>query len=89
LAAGDNDSLWLSPTRNQVRLPTYARLDLRGSRTFTAGSSRLTLFVEIMNALGRRNIGQANGSIRTSLEAVGYVEKLIPFVPSAGVLIEF
>jgi hypothetical protein len=53
------------------------------------GRGRLTLFVELMNALGRRNIGQADGTIRPNLEAVGYVEKLIPFVPSAGVLIEF
>jgi hypothetical protein len=89
LEAGGNDTLWLSSLRNQVRLPTYARLDLRGSRTFGMGRGRLTLFVEIMNALGRRNIGQADGNIRPNLEAVGYVEKLIPFVPSAGMLIEF
>ena len=87
--ARGNDTLWLSSMRNDVRLPTYARLDLRGSRTFTMGRGRLTLFVEIMNALGRRNVGQADGTIRPNLEAVGYVEKLIPFVPSAGVLIEF
>ena len=87
--ADANDMLWLSSMRNRVRLPTYARLDLRGSRTFTMGPGRLTLFVEIMNALGRRNIGQADGVVRPSLEAVGFVEKLIPFVPSAGVLIEF
>jgi hypothetical protein len=85
----ENDTLWLSSLRNQVRLPTYARLDLRGSRTFTMGRGRLTLFVEIMNALGRRNIGQADGTIRPNLQAAGYVEKLIPFVPSAGMLIEF
>ena len=83
------EGLWLSTERNRVRLPVYSRLDLRANRTFTFERHRLTLFVEIMNTLGRRNIGQADGSIRPSLEAVGFAERLIPFVPSAGVLIEF
>jgi hypothetical protein len=42
-----------------------------------------------MNVLRRRNYGQAEGSIRPTLEAVGFLEELIPFVPSAGLLIEF
>ena len=83
------DGIWLAEDRNRVRLPVYARLDLRANRTFTFHRSRLTLFVEVMNALGRRNVGQSDGAIRPSLEAVGYGERLIPFVPSAGFLIEF
>ena len=79
----------LGAERNRVRLPRYARLDLRAKRTFTFDRRRLTLFVEVMNALGRENVGQADGSIRANLEAVGYAERLIPFVPSAGFLIEF
>ena len=42
-----------------------------------------------MNLWGRRNFGQADGSVRANLQAVGFVERLIPFVPSAGFLIEF
>jgi hypothetical protein len=42
-----------------------------------------------MNALGRENIGQSDGSIRANREVVSYAETLIPFVPSAGFLIEF
>ena len=88
--AGTPDALRLSSLRNQVRLPFYARLDLRANRTFTFQRSRLTLFAEIMNVLGRRNGGQSDGSIRsTTLEAVGYVERLLPRVPSAGILFEF
>jgi hypothetical protein len=83
------DTLYLGTERNRVRLPRYARLDLRATRTFTFDRRRLTLFVEIMNALGRENVGQADGAIRANLEAVGYAERLIPFVPSAGFLIEF
>ncbi len=86
---GTTAALRLSALRNQVRLPVYARLDLRGSRTFTFERHRLTLFLEVMNALGRRNLGQTDGSIRTNLDAINYIEKLLPVVPSAGILIEF
>lgn len=87
--AGTTDALRLSEARNQVRLPWYVRLDLRANRTFTFSQRRLTLFVEVINALGRRNLGMADGFSRSSLEAVFYTERLIPRVPSAGFLIEF
>jgi hypothetical protein len=86
---GTPDALKLSDARNQVRLPWYVRLDLRANRTFTFARRRLTLFAEVVNVLGRRNLGQADGFSRTSLEAVFFTEKLIPRVPSAGFLIEF
>jgi hypothetical protein len=87
--AGSPDALWLSDARNRVRLPWYVRLDLRANRTFTFAQRRLTLFAEVVNVLGRRNLGQADGFSRTSLEAVFFTEKLVPRVPSAGFLIEF
>ena len=70
-------------------MPPYARLDLNASRTFTFNRSRLTLFVEIMNATGHENFGPADGAIRAGNAAVGYTEHLIPFLPSAGLLVEF
>ena len=45
--------------------------------------------VEVMNLLGRDNLRQVDGSIRLNLDAVGYVDRLLPRVPSAGVLFEF
>ena len=86
---GTPDALRLSALRNQVRLPVYARLDVRANRTFTFERSRLTLFVEVMNLLNRRNLRQTDGSVRADLEAVGFVDRLLPRVPSAGVLFEF
>jgi hypothetical protein len=83
------DALRLAAARNLVRLPLYARLDLRVSRTFAVDGRPLTLVVEVLNALGRRNLGPADGSIRESLEASGYVERMIPFVPSAGLVVAF
>lgn len=87
--AGTPEALRLSKTRNEVRLPYYARLDLRANRTFTFDRRRLTLFIEVMNLAGRRNYGQADGSVRSNFETSGFVERLIPFVPSMGILIEF
>ena len=86
---GEPEAMRLSSVRNTVRLPFYSRLDVRATRTFTFDARRLTLFVEIMNVLARDNYGQADGSIRPDLQAVGYLERLIPFVPSAGILFEF
>jgi hypothetical protein len=83
------DDLRLSVLRNQVRLPVYVRLDVRANRTFTFQRSRLTLFVEVMNLIGRQNLRQTDGSIRTNLDAIGYTDRLLPRVPSAGLLFEF
>jgi hypothetical protein len=83
------DGLRLSHARNRVRLPTYARLDARLTRTFTFARHRMTLFVEVMNVLNRRNVGPADASVRRSLEVTGFAERLIPRVPSAGLLVEF
>ena len=87
--SGSPDDLHLSSGRNQVRVPTYARLDLRADRTFTFDHGRLTLFVEVMNVLGRQNVRRSDGSIALDGRVSGFVEREIPFVPSAGLLIEF
>ena len=81
--------LRLSSLRNRVRLPTYARLDVRATRTFTFSRRRLTLFVEVMNVLDRENVGPADPSVRASLQVTGFAERLIPRVPSVGFVVEF
>ena len=79
----------LSDVKNRVRLPVYARLDLRATRTFTSERRRITLFVEATNVFDRTNVRQTDATVRPNLEVVGLAERLIPFVPSAGILIEF
>ena len=81
---------YVSTTRNELRLPPYARLDLRLNRTFNRPSSRITLFVEFMNVLNRENVRFTPPGVngRTG-QAFGLFESMIPFVPSAGVLVEF
>jgi outer membrane receptor protein involved in Fe transport len=84
------DRYFLSTERNRLRLPVYSRLDVRANRTFDIGSRRLTLFVEVLNVLGHDNLRASSPgiNIRTG-EAFGLLQSMIPFVPSAGVLIEF
>jgi len=76
--------------RNNVRLPSYARLDLRANRTFSWAHRRLTLFAEVINVLNRENVRYRPPSVDTRTGRVGRMfETLIPVLPSAGVLIEF
>jgi len=86
---GTIDDLFVSDTRNQVRLPTYLRIDARANRTYTFDHRRLTLFLEVINLTGRRNLGVADGFVRSNFQALSYTEKLIPWLPSIGMLIEF
>jgi hypothetical protein len=84
------DAFFVGSTRNTVRVPLYSRLDVRANRTFNWQSKRLTLFVEVMNLLGRDNVRyeQPGVDVRTR-QAFGLFNSMIPRVPSAGVLIEF
>jgi hypothetical protein len=42
-----------------------------------------------MNVLDRENVGPADPSVRASLQVIGFAERLIPRVPSAGFVVEF
>ena len=87
---GSTDDLSLGPDRNLVRLPAYVRLDMRANRTFTLERRRVTLFIELVNVTHRRNLGQRPGHVSgQGFQALNYTEKLLPFLPSAGVLVEF
>jgi len=84
------DLVALGDERNRVRLSDYVRLDLRANRTFDVPHGRATLFLEVLNATGRRN--------QRALEQPFYLpsgivpeptEDLLPLVPSAGLRFEF
>jgi hypothetical protein len=81
---------FVSSTRNDVRVPTYSRIDLRANRAFNWSRKRLTLFAEVMNVLNRDNVRFTPPQVNTRTgQASGLFESMIPIVPSAGVLIEF
>ena len=81
---------YVADTRNGVRLPSFARFDMRLNRTFTWSTRRLTLFAEVINVLNRENVRYHPPSIDVrTLEARRLFESLLPVVPSAGLLFEF
>lgn len=79
----------LTDRRNELRLPPYARLDLRADRTFTWSRRRVTVFVEVANVLNRRNVRNAFYRTNASGAVAGVTESLMPILPSAGFIVEF
>ena len=82
------------PSWNDERLPQFASLDARVSRTWEWPSHSLTLFAEGSNVLNRRNVGavdyelasgQGSDVFTVSREYVA----TFPFVPSIGLVWEF
>ena len=85
-----NGAFFVGPSRNTLRIPGYARLDLRVNRTFAKRDTRLTLFAEVLNVLDRDNLRRGTPGInRRTFEATHLYDPLFPRVPSAGILFEF
>jgi hypothetical protein len=86
-----SDTQWrIGTRRNESRLPPYARVDVRADWTPAWRGRRVTVFAEVINALGRRNLGPQSYSVRLPAGTVtGATEPLFPVVPSAGVLVQF
>ena len=88
--AQDADGYLLSTQRNGIRLPAYARVDLHADRTFTYRKSRLTLFLEVVNAMNRDNFRPNSPGVNINTRRVfDPLERLFPLLPVAGILIEF
>lgn len=85
----DANGYVLSSQRNGVRIPAYSRLDIRADRTFTYQKSRLTLFIEVVNATNHDNYRQNGYSINNQRRVFGPIETTFPLLPVAGVLLEF
>src|SRR5262249_20055887 len=81
--------LFVGGARNTVRLPEYARLDLRADRTFKYSRRRLTRFAEVINVLDRTNQAQANGVVSAAGRAIDFTDAMFPLLPSAGIRIDF
>jgi hypothetical protein len=83
------DELWLASERNLVRLPLYSRLDLRANHTFTFDRRRLTVFVELVNVLGRENLAADRPRVQNNGRVTSATHSLFPFLPSAGLMVDF
>jgi hypothetical protein len=78
--------LYAGAGRNDVRLPTYCRVDGRVQRTLFASRHAVTLYGEVVNALNRRNEGLTEGRIDpTTGEAIGFSRPFGPRRVSIGV----
>jgi hypothetical protein len=79
----------LVQNRNTLRLPAYARLDLRADRAFTWSSRRVIVFAEVANTFNRRNVRNVPYGVDRQGRVSGPTDSLMPILPSAGFVVEF
>jgi hypothetical protein len=82
---------YLSERKNQVRLPSYQRVDIRANKSFTYDAWKLTLYGEVINVANRRNMRfiSFDGLNSATQRAFLTTQRVFPFVPVAGVTLEF
>ena len=89
--AGTRPDFLLSAERNRVRLPAYHRTDCRVNKVFTWDRWQLTLFVEVVNLLNHDNYRfeeLISYNARTAQARLNF-DKLLPVLPSAGIVVDF
>jgi len=86
----DSLGYFLVNQRNQTRLPYYSRVDVRLSKAFLFKKAKLTLTAEVLNLLNRNNVRYA-GFERFFFDGriEGQLQRVLPILPSAGIVIEF
>ena len=89
LARGERGVLTHASRRNEVRLPAYARVDVRADRPFHYLGQQMTLFTEVTNLLNRTNVAAAGGTIAAEGVATGFTETLLPRRLTAGLQLAF
>ena len=86
----DAAGYFLTTQRNQVRLPYYSRVDVRLSKAFLFKKAKLTLTGEVLNLLNRENVRFIGFDFfGAGGRAFGQLDRILPILPSAGVVIEF
>lgn len=82
--------LFLASERNLVRVPAYSRLDVRANKAFLFKKWKLTLTGEVINALNRENLRYAGfDGYGSDGRVFGRLDRMLPILPSAGIVIEF
>jgi hypothetical protein len=81
---------FLSTQRNVTRLPYYSRVDARLSKAFLFKKSKLTLTGEVLNLMNRANVRYAGfGGYLLDGRVLGQLDRVLPILPSAGLVFEF
>jgi outer membrane receptor protein involved in Fe transport len=87
----DAAGYFVTAERNRTRVPFYSRADVRLSKAFIFKQAKLTVTGEVLNLFNRENVRFAGfdfPNFRTG-RVTGQLDRLLPIVPSAGVVIEF
>jgi outer membrane receptor protein involved in Fe transport len=86
----DANGFFLTEQRNQTRVPFYNRVDVRLSKAFLFKKWKLTLTGEVLNLFNRQNVRYAGFDFYSASGRVaGQLDRVLPILPSAGVVIEF
>lgn len=87
----EGSAYFLAPFRNRVRLKPYHRADVRLNKSFTFDRWKLTLYGEIINLFHRDNFrfDTFTGYNPQTARAFVLLDKMVPILPSAGVMLEF
>jgi outer membrane receptor for ferrienterochelin and colicin len=81
---------FLTNERNLVRVPDYSRVDVRLSKAFLVKRWKLTVTGEVINLLNKDNVRFSGfDGFATDGRVFGRLDRLLPILPSAGVVIEF
>ncbi|MGH9880712.1 MAG: TonB-dependent receptor plug domain-containing protein, partial [Pyrinomonadaceae bacterium] len=82
---------FLASERNRERVPAFSRLDVHVSKAFLFTKWKLTVTGEVINAFNRENVRFSGfGPFDFSSGRVfGQLDRTLPILPSAGVVIEF
>ncbi len=85
-----DNSFFLSNRRNEVRLPDYARWDIRVSKAFLFNRWKLTVTGEVLNLLNRDDLRYAGfDAFDVTGRVFGQLDRVLPILPSVGAVIEF
>lgn len=86
----DANGFFLASQRNLTRLPYYSRVDMRLSKAFLFKKWKLTLTGEVLNVLNRQNVRYAGFDFYFFDGRIsGQLDRVLPIIPSAGIVIEF
>lgn len=81
---------FLTNQRNLTRVPSYNRIDVRLSKAFLFNKWKLTVTGEVLNLLNNHNVRYAGfDSFHANGRVDGQLDRVLPILPSAGVVIEF
>jgi len=86
----DSQGYFLIHERNRTRVPFYNRVDVRLSKAFLFKRWKMTLTGEVLNLFDRNNVRYAGFDFfNFDGRVIGQLERVLPILPSAGIVVEF